>query len=101
MNLSSRYTALKFKARHLIIISFYQVEDNLIIDNYDSKLDGERPDIKRPVFKSTTENRQGEKTSYTISFVLSLLALDPALSYPIYRSFLYEYRDPTFDILYS
>jgi cleavage and polyadenylation specificity factor subunit 1 len=35
------------------------------------------------------------------SFVLPLTALDPSLIHPISLEFLYEYREPTFGILYS
>ena len=98
---SSRCAALKFGARHLAIIPFHQVGDDLVMDDFDSELDGEKPDVKESISKSAAEDGQGEKTPYAASFVLSLLALDPALSHPIHLSFLYEYRDPTFGILYS
>ena len=98
---SSRCAALKFGVRHLAIIPFHQVGDDLVMDDYDSDLDGEKPDRKQSTSKPAAESGQDEKTPYAPSFVLSLLALDPALSHPIHLSFLYEYRDPTFGILYS
>ncbi|KAF6229894.1 hypothetical protein HO133_004231 [Letharia lupina] len=98
---SSRCAALKFGVRHLAIIPFHQVGDDLVIDDYDSELDGERPDRKQSTSKAAAEGGPDEKTPYAASFVLSLLALDPSLSHPIHLSFLYEYRDPTFGILYS
>lgn len=100
---SSRCAALKFGVRHLAIIPFHQVGDDLIMDDYDPDLDGERPDRKQSNSKPAAEDGPGpdEKTPYAASFVLSLLALDPSLSHPIHLSFLYEYRDPTFGILYS
>ena len=98
---SSRCAALKFGVRHLAIIPFHQIGDDLIMDDYDAELDGERPDRKQSISKSAAEGGTDERTPYAASFVLSLLALDPSLSHPIHLSFLYEYRDPTFGILYS
>lgn len=97
---SSRCAALKFGVRHLAIIPFHQVEDDLVMDDYDSELDGERPNRKQSVSKPAADG-PNEKTPYAASFVLSLLALDPSLSHPIHLCFLHEYRDPTFGILYS
>lgn len=98
---SSRCAALKFGARHLAIIPFHQAGDDLVMDDYEPELDGERPDRKQSISKLAAEGSPDEKTPYAASFVLSLLALDPSLSHPIHLSFLYEYRDPTFGILYS
>lgn len=98
---SSRCAALKFGARHLAIIPFHQVGDDLVMDDYDPDLDGERPDRKQSISKPAVEGNPEEKTPYAASFVLSLLALDPSLSHHVHLSFLYEYRDPTFAILYS
>ena len=98
---SSRCAALKFRARHLAILPFHQVGDDLVMDDYDPDLDGERPDRKQSISKPAAEGSPEEKTPYAASFVLSLLALDPSLSHHIHLSFLYEYRDPTFGILYS
>ena len=98
---SSRCAAFKFGVRHLAIIPFHQIGDDLVMDDYDSDLDGERQDRKESILKPAAEGVPGEKTPYAASFVLSLLALDPSLSHPIHLSFLYEYRDPTFGILYS
>lgn len=98
---SSRCAALKFGARHLAIIPFHQAGDDLVMDDYDPELDGERPDRKQSISRLAAEGGPDEKTPYAASFVLSLLALDPSLSHPIHLSFLYEYRDPTFGILYS
>lgn len=98
---SSRCAALKFGVRHLAIIPFHQAGDDLVMDDYDPELDGERPDRKQSISKPVAIGGEDEKTPYAASFVLSLLALDPSLSHPIHLSFLYEYRDPTFGILYS
>ena len=97
----SRCAALKFGVRHMAIIPFHQVGDDLVMDDYDPELDGERPDRKQSASKPAAEGDHDEKTPYAASFVLSMLALDPSLSHPIHLSFLYEYRDPTFGILYS
>jgi len=93
---SSRCAALKFGVRHLAILPFYQDGDDLVMDDYDPEIDGDRPTVK------TSEGPlQVDKAPYAPSFVLSLLALDPTLSHPIHLSFLYEYREPTFGILSS
>lgn len=96
---SSRCAALKFGARHLAILPFHQVGDDLLMDDYD----GEPDDVKPTPDTYIAKNGDGDKevTPYAASFVLSLLALDPALTHPIHLSFLYEYREPTFGILYS
>ena len=93
---SSRCAALKFGARHLAILPFYQDGDDLVMDDYDSEIDGERQTVK-----ASEVPLQMVKAPYAPSFVLSLLALDPTLSHPIHLSFLYEYREPTFGILSS
>lgn len=93
---SSRCAALKFGVRHIAILPFYQDGDDLVMDDYDPEIDGDRPTVK------TSEGPlQIDKAPYAPSFILSLLALDPTLSHPIHLSFLYEYREPTFGILSS
>lgn len=98
---SSRCAILNFGKRHLAIIPFHQVGDDLVMDDYDPDIDGERPERKQSVSKGAMDGATIEKTPYASSFVLSLLALDPALSHPIHLSFLHEYREPTFGVLYS
>ena len=103
---SSRCAVLKFGSRHLAILPFHQNEDDLVdddlgIDDYDPDIDGERPDRKQSLSKISAEHVVKEKTPYAASFVLSLLALDPNLSHPLHLTFLYEYREPTFGVLYS
>lgn len=93
---SSRCAALKFGSRHLAILPFHQAGDDLVMDDYDPEIDGDRPERK-----ASATDEEAEKTPYASSFVLSLLALDPMLTHPIHLSFLYEYREPTFGILYS
>ena len=92
----SRCAALKFGNRHLAILPFYQDVDDLVMDDYDPEIDGERPTVK-----TADGPLQVDKAPYAPSFVLSLLALDPTLSHPIHFSFLFEYREPTFGILSS
>ena len=103
---SSRCAALKFGARHLAILPFHQTgdelaADDLAMDDYDPDIDGERLTRKQSTSQPTTNGVTSGKTPYAASFVLSLLALDPVLTHPLHISFLYEYREPTFGILYS
>ena len=98
---SSRCAALKFGARHLAIIPFHQSGDDLVMDDYDPDIDGEQPEKKQSISKAIADGGVSEKTPYAASFVLSLLALDPSLSHPLHLTFLYEYREPAFGILYS
>ena len=97
----SRCAALKFGLRHIAILPFHQPGDELVMDDYDPEIDGERHDVTAPDLKSSEEAKRIKKTPYAASFVLSLLALDPSLSYPLHLAFLYEYREPTFGILSS
>ena len=98
---SSRCAAFKFGKRHLAILPFHQIGDDLIMDDYDPDMDGERPEKKPSTSKITPDDATAGESPYDASFVLSLMALDPSLSHPIQLSFLYEYRDPTFGVLYS
>ena len=98
---SSRCAAFKFGTRHLAILPFHQIGDDLIMDDYDPDIDGERPEKKLFTSKATADGAIAGEIPYDASFVLSLMALDPSLSHPIHLSFLYEYREPTFGVLYS
>ncbi|KAG7005916.1 protein CFT1 [Physcia stellaris] len=91
----SRCAALKFGARHLAILPFYQEGDDLVMDDLDSETEGGLPT------RAIDEPSQLDKAPYAPSFVLSLMALDPSLSHPVHLAFLNEYRDPTFGILSS
>lgn len=97
----SRCAALKFGARHLAILPFHQQSDDLVMDDYDPDIDGEK--LEPPTSKGKSGNDDGavDKTPYSASFVVSMLALDPSLLHPLYLAFLYEYREPTFGILSS
>ena len=98
---SSRCAAFKFGKRHLAILPFHQHGDDLIMDDYDPDIDGERPERKPSTSKTAADDATAGELPYDASFVLSLMALDPSLSHPIHLSFLYEYREPTFGVLYS
>ncbi|KAL8766924.1 MAG: hypothetical protein Q9209_006405 [Squamulea sp. 1 TL-2023] len=97
----SRCAALKFGARHLAILPFHQPGDDLVMDDYDSDVDGEVPKTLKSVDEDEKEIKEAAKTPYGASFVLSMLALDPSLLHPVHLAFLYEYRDPTFGVLSS
>ncbi|KAI9806955.1 MAG: mRNA cleavage and polyadenylation factor subunit [Piccolia ochrophora] len=98
---SSRCAALKFGVRNLAILPFRQPGDDLVMDDYDPDIDGERPETNQDSAKQTQEENEGRGTPYNASFVLPLSALDPSLIHPIHLSFLYEYREPTFGIISS
>ena len=91
----SRCAALKFGRRNLAILPFHQDADDLVMDDLDGEGDAK------------TAKHGGDKVSqpvatpYAASFVLSLLALDPKLTHPVDLTFLHEFREPTFGILYS
>ncbi|KAL5337780.1 CPSF A subunit region-domain-containing protein [Aspergillus crustosus] len=99
---SSRCAVFQFGARNLAIIPFHQPGDDLVMDNYGSEfddetgLDGGSMDHNA---KDTTSTAY--QTPYASSFVLPLTTLDPSVLHPICLAFLYEYREPTFGILYS
>lgn len=97
----SRCALLKFGARHLAILPFYQAGDELVMDDFEPEIDESRPASTEAIPKASVANSVTEKTPYAASFVLSLLALDPTLSYPVHLAFLYEYREPTFGIISS
>lgn len=98
---SSRCAVFNFGIRNLAILPFHQAGDDLVMDDYDSELDEQRPD---PVKHGNLESERDttvHRTPYAASFVLPLTALDPSLLHPVSLAFLYEYREPTFGILYS
>ena len=95
----SRCAAFKFGARHLAILPFHQIGDDIAMDDYDRELDGAK--LERKASRISNGEEAGNKTPYSASFVLSLLALDPILTHPIHLAFLHEYREPTFGILSS
>ncbi|EEP76631.1 conserved hypothetical protein [Uncinocarpus reesii 1704] len=100
---SSRCAILNFGIHSVAILPFHQTGDDLVMDDFDEDLRGEKPeDMDNALVESTAANDVARhKTPYASSFVLPLTALDPALVHPIHLAFLYEYREPTFGILYS
>ncbi|KAL8986399.1 MAG: hypothetical protein Q9177_004194 [Variospora cf. flavescens] len=99
----SRCAALKFGERQLAILPFHQQTDDLVMEDYDPDIDGERPENITSHAKSAggAEDNLGEKTPHGASFVVSMLALDPTLLHPVHLAFLYEYREPTLGVLSS
>jgi cleavage and polyadenylation specificity factor subunit 1 len=95
---SSRCAVFNFGVRNLAILPFHQAGDDLVMDDYDSELDGERPN---QADATKGKDGAGYGTPYAASFVLPLTTLDPSLLHPVSLAFLYEYREPTFGILYS
>ncbi|KAI9866633.1 MAG: mRNA cleavage and polyadenylation factor subunit [Trichoglossum hirsutum] len=99
---SSRCAALKFGKRNLAILPFRQAGDeDLAMDDYDPDLDGERPELSAATASRTNGDTSSPQTPYSSSFVLPLSALEPSLIHTVHLSFLYEYREPTFGILFS
>ncbi|KAH0539099.1 hypothetical protein FGG08_004337 [Glutinoglossum americanum] len=99
---SSRCAALKFGKRNLAILPFRQAGDeDLAMDDYDPDLDGERQELPAAMANRTNGDTPSAQTLYASSFVLPLSALEPSLIHPIHLSFLYEYREPTFGILFA
>lgn len=94
---SSRCAVFQFGARSLAILPFHQAGDDLVMDEYGSDRDDITPKDKIAATSTTT----AYQTPYASSFVLPLTALDPSIIHPISLAFLYEYREPTFGILYS
>ncbi|KAL8945889.1 MAG: hypothetical protein Q9222_007636, partial [Ikaeria aurantiellina] len=95
----SRCAALKFGVRRLAILPFYQPGDDLVMDDYDPDIDGEKQEPSPIDRRNSQPDQIQERTPYGASFVVSMLALDPSLLQPIHLAFLYEYQDPTFGIL--
>lgn len=96
---SSSCAVFNFGIRNLAILPFHQPGDDLVMDDYDSGDEGNRADHAPDADKA--KNGMTYQTPYASSFVLPVAALDPSLLHPISFTFLYEYREPTFGILYS
>lgn len=101
----SRCALLNFGIRNLAVVPFHQAGDDLVMDDYDPELDGDvdkqMQDVSAPENKTEKQSTLTYQTPYSASFVLPLTAVDPALLHPIGLTFLHEYREPTFGILYS
>ncbi|OJD29457.1 cleavage and polyadenylation specificity factor subunit [Diplodia corticola] len=94
---SSRCAALKFGARHLAILPFRQLGDDLAEgDDYDPDLD---EPMDAPAAREKATNGDVPQTPYKASFALSLPQIDPTLTHPVHLDFLHEYREPTFGII--
>nr|POF20041.1 protein cft1 [Quercus suber] len=100
---SSRCAALRFGARHLAILPFRQVGDDLAegIDDGDVDMETDVLSLKRAPSQPQPEEEAAKQTPYKPSFVLPLTVLDPALIHVVHLAFLYEYREPTFGFLSS
>lgn len=96
---SSSCAVFNFGIRNLAIIPFHQPGDDLVMDDYDSG--DERNHTDHVAGADKTKDGMAYQTPYASSFVLPMAALDPSLLHPISFAFLYEYREPTFGILYS
>jgi len=94
---SSSCAVFNFGIRNFAILPFHQPGDDLVMDDYDSGDEGRNhaADAEKP------KSGLAYQTPYASSFVLPVAALDPSLLHPISFAFLYEYREPTFGILYS
>jgi len=99
---NSRCAALKFGQRHLAILPFRQIADDLGEDEFDTDMIGDELDHSALERRATSgEVVVAGQTPYSSSFVLSLTALDPTLTHPVHLAFLNEYREPTFGIMSS
>lgn len=99
---SSRCAILNFGIHSVAIVPFHQMGDDLVMDEFDQDLGDVKPEgTGNAISERTSVDAAQHKTPYASSFVLPLTALDPALVHPIHLGFLYEYREPTFGILYS
>lgn len=101
---SSRCAVFNFGIRNLAILPFHQPGDDLVMDDYSSELDEERlacHGLENGANPGMSKEGIVHQTPYASSFVLPLAALDPSILHPISLAFLYEYREPTFGILYS
>lgn len=94
---SSSCAVFNFGIRNLAILPFHQPGDDLVMDDYGSGDEGK----DHAADADKTKNDMTYQTPYASSFVLPVAALDPSLLHPISFAFLYEYREPTFGILYS
>lgn len=96
---SSSCAVFNFGIRNLAILPFHQPGDDLVMDEYGSGDEENRAEHASGADK--IKDGITYQTPYASSFVLPMAALDPSLLHPISFTFLYEYREPTFGILYS
>ncbi|PGH33637.1 cleavage and polyadenylation specificity factor subunit 1 [[Emmonsia] crescens] len=102
---SSRCAVLNFGKKNLAILPFHQMGDDLVMDDFDSDRDEEPPKDTNHTAEGQDEANKSNgpvfQTPYASSFVLPIAALEPSMLHPISLAFLYEYREPTFGVLYS
>ncbi|ODH13612.1 hypothetical protein ACO22_07085 [Paracoccidioides brasiliensis] len=102
---SSRCAVLNFGKKNLAILPFHQMGDDLVMGDFDSDHDeGRQIDTNHTAEERDEANKPDGpvyQTPYASSFVLPIAALEPSMLHPISLAFLYEYREPTFGILYS
>jgi cleavage and polyadenylation specificity factor subunit 1 len=96
---SSRCAVFHFGMTNIAIVPFYQIGDDLVMDDYDAEFD--REDAEGSSTRKTNAEVGTYQTPYASSFVLPLTVLDPGILHPVHLAFLHEYREPTFGILYS
>lgn len=96
----NRCSVLRFGPRHVAIVPYRQQDDDLAGEDFDSDLDdpADRPAVDKNI---TNGESLTSKTPYGPSFVVPLTQMDLEIIFPIHLAFLYEYREPTFGILYS
>lgn len=100
---SSRCAVFNFGVKNIAILPFHQAGDDLVMDDYNSDFEEKADDsgLGVEVSHGAIKTETVHQTPYASSFVLPLTALDPSILHPISLAFLYEYREPTFGILYS
>ncbi|KAF4268871.1 hypothetical protein CNMCM8812_001689 [Aspergillus fumigatus] len=100
---SSRCAVFNFGIRNLAILPFHQPGDDLAMDDYEFHLHQDDLNQVSDHVGNGLKSKDSTvyQTPYASSFVLPLTALDPSILHPVSLAFLYEYREPTFGILYS
>ena len=101
---NSRCAAMKFGVRHLAILPFRQLGDEMGEGGDDGELNMDATPISSGLKKANTGMTErgddlAKSTPYKASFVLPLTILDPMLCHPVHLAFLHEYREPTFGVL--
>ncbi|RPA88221.1 hypothetical protein BJ508DRAFT_410087 [Ascobolus immersus RN42] len=99
----NRCVVLKFNFDMLAIIPFRQKEDEYLAleDDDEDMYDADSGEKTSPSMRKASDARPaGPERPYQPSFVVSAAQLDEAILHVVSISFLYEYREPTFGILY-
>ncbi|KAI9713774.1 MAG: mRNA cleavage and polyadenylation factor subunit [Chrysothrix sp. TS-e1954] len=94
-----RCAALRYDRGSLAVLNIRHPGDDLVMDDYDSDLDGEKPQRKGSAI--VNGDKDSNQTLLSSSSVLPLKALDPDLTHAIDLAFLHEYREPTLGVLSS